>query len=127
LYNSRVREIYKHLEKGCDTKKFENPRINVNNSTKSKIIFSCCSTCAISRASIFETSTWGKVRTTKIRMPKTKKNIEKILNHQNIKRVHLISIKVIRTSKIENFNYLWRISYGDQGLWGFRLGSVRIG
>jgi hypothetical protein len=28
------------------------------------------------------------------------------------------SIKVIRTSKIENINYLWRITYGYQSLWG---------
>ena len=70
---------------------------------------------------------WGKVRTTKIRTSKTKKNIEKIQNHQNIENVHLFSIKVIRTSKIENINYLWRITYGYQGLWGVRLGSDRLG
>ncbi len=46
---------------------------------------------------------------------------------QNVESVHLFSIKVIRTSKIKNINYLWRISYGYQGLWGFRLGSIRLG
>ena len=33
----------------------------------------------------------------------------------------------IRMSKIENINYLWRITYGYQGLWGVRLGSIRLG
>ena len=46
---------------------------------------------------------------------------------QNVESVHLFSIKVIRTSKIKNINYLWRITYGYQGLWGFRLGSIRLG
>jgi hypothetical protein len=32
-----------------------------------------------------------------------------------------------RTSKIKNINYLWRITYGYQDLWGVRLGSVRLG
>jgi hypothetical protein len=68
----------------------------------------------------------GKVRTTKITTSKTKKNIEKIQNHQNIESVHLFSIKVIRMSKIENINYLWRITYGYQSLWRVRLGSVRL-
>ena len=35
--------------------------------------------------------------------------------------------KKIRTSKIENINYVWRITYGYQGLWGVRLGSIRLG
>jgi hypothetical protein len=35
--------------------------------------------------------------------------------------------KKIRTSKIKNINYLWRITYGSQGLWGVRLGSIRLG
>ncbi len=35
--------------------------------------------------------------------------------------------KKIRTSKIQNINYLWRITYGYQGLWGVRLGSIRLG
>ena len=29
--------------------------------------------------------------------------------------------------KLKNINYLWRITYGYQGLWGVRLGSVRLG
>ncbi len=35
--------------------------------------------------------------------------------------------KKIRTSKIKNINYLWRITYGYQGLWGVGLGSIRLG
>jgi hypothetical protein len=27
----------------------------------------------------------------------------------------------------QNINYLWRITYGYQGLWGVRLGSIRLG
>ncbi len=38
-----------------------------------------------------------------------------------------IALKKIRTSKIENINYLWRIPYGCQGLWGVRSGSIRLG
>ena len=48
-------------------------------------------------------------------------NVE-IQKDQNVESVHLFSIKVIRTSKIKNINYLWRITYGYQGLWGVRLG-----
>jgi hypothetical protein len=33
----------------------------------------------------------------------------------------------IRTSKIEKSNYLWRIAYVYQGLWGVRLGSISLG
>jgi hypothetical protein len=43
------------------------------------------------------------------------------LRHHYIESIHLISIKVIRTSKIENINYLWHITYGYQCLdacWG---------
>ena len=38
--------------------------------------------------------------------------------------------KKITTSKIKNIflnNYLWCITYGYQGLWGVRLGSIRLG
>ncbi len=39
-----------------------------------------------------------------------------------------VSIKVIIMSKDQNNdNYLWRITYGYQGLWGVRLVSVRLG
>ena len=93
-----------------------------------------------------------RVTTTKIRTSKFKKNIENVSKHQNIESVFLVhhyydnqnvkkNIKIktfdvlilpmaskkIRTSKIENINYLWRITYGYQGLWGVRLGSVRLG
>jgi hypothetical protein len=35
---------------------------------------------------------------------------------------------VIRTLKDQNDNnYLWSSTYGYQGLWGVRLGSVRLG
>jgi hypothetical protein len=27
----------------------------------------------------------------------------------------------------QNINYLWRITYGYQGLWGVRLGSIGLG
>ncbi len=33
----------------------------------------------------------------------------------------------IRTWKIEKSNYLWRIAYVFQGLWGVRLGSIGLG
>ena len=43
-------------------------------------------------------------------------------------RASKVSIKVIRMSKDQNEdNYLWHITYGYQGLWGVRLGSVRFG
>jgi hypothetical protein len=32
----------------------------------------------------------------------------------------------IRMSKIEKINYLWHITYVYQGLWGVRLGSIRL-
>jgi hypothetical protein len=95
---------------------------------------------------------WEKVTTRNFTMSKFKKNIEKSSKHQNIKSVFLVhpyydnqnvekniniktfdvlilpmASKKIRTSKIENINYLWRITYGYQGLWGVRLGSVRLG
>ncbi len=39
-------------------------------------------------------------------------------------RTSKVSIKRIRTSKDQNNdNYLWRSTYGYQGLWGVRLGS----
>jgi len=85
-------------------------------------------------------------------MSKFKKNIEKSSKHQNIESVFLVhhyynnqnvkkNIKIktfdvlilpmaskkIRTSKIKNINYLWRITNGYQSLWGVRLGSVRLG
>jgi hypothetical protein len=52
---------------------------------------------------------WGKVRTKKITTLKTKKNIEKIQNHQNIESVHLFSIKVIRMC--ENLKYQLPMAY----------------
>ncbi len=57
-------------------------------------------------------------------MSKVKKNIE------NLKRIRTskVSINRITTSKDQNDdNYLWRSTYGYQGLWGVRLGSVRLG
>jgi hypothetical protein len=65
-----------------------------------------------------------RVRTTKIRTSKVKKNIE------NLKRIRTVKVSItrIRTSKDQNDdNYLWRSTYGYQGLWGVRLGSVRLG
>jgi hypothetical protein len=73
-----------------------------------------------------------------------KENIEKFVNNHYIKSVFLVhhyynknqtfdvlilpmASKKIRTSKIKNINYLWRITYGYQGLWGVRLGSIRFG
>jgi hypothetical protein len=35
--------------------------------------------------------------------------------------------KKIRTWKIENINYLWHSTYVYEGLWGVRLGSIRLG
>jgi hypothetical protein len=67
---------------------------------------------------------WERVRTTKIRTSKVKKNIK------NFKRIRTskVSIKRIRMLKDQNdINYLWRSTYGYQGLWGVRLGSVRLG
>jgi hypothetical protein len=33
----------------------------------------------------------------------------------------------IRMLKIEKINYLWRITFMYQGLWGVTLGSIRLG
>ncbi len=77
-------------------------------------------------------------------MSKTKKNIKKFVSHHYIKSVFSSSLlqqkvktfdvlilpmasKKIRTSKIENINYPWRITYGYQGLWEVRLGSIKLG
>jgi hypothetical protein len=84
-----------------------------------------------------------RVTTTNFTTSKFKKNIKKSSKHQNIKSFFLVhhyydnqnvkkNIKIktfdvlilpmaskkIRTSKIENINYLWRITYGYKGLWG---------
>ncbi len=51
-------------------------------------------------------------------------------NIKNLKRIRKskVSIKRIRMLKDQNNNnYLWCITYGYQGLWGVRLGSVRLG
>ncbi len=72
-----------------------------------------------------------RVRTSKITSSKVKKRTSKV--HECPKRTSKIrtskvSIKVIRMSKDQNDdNYLWRSTYGYQGLWGVRLGSVRLG
>ena len=56
-----------------------------------------------------------------------KKNIESQKRTSKI-RTSKVSIKRIRTSKDQNDdNYLWRSTYGYQGLWGVRLGSVWLG
>jgi hypothetical protein len=39
----------------------------------------------------------------------------------------LMASEKIRTSKIKKINYLWRITYVYQGLWGVSLGSIRLG
>jgi hypothetical protein len=100
---------------------------------------------------------WEKVRTTKIRTSKFKKNIKNISKHQNIESVFLVHhyyynqniasvflvhhyydnqnikknieidfrcsdftycVKKDQNVKNRNINYLWRITYGYQGLWG---------
>jgi hypothetical protein len=67
---------------------------------------------------------WERFRTTKIRTLKVKKKIENL----KMNRTSKVSIKRIRTLKDQNDdNYLWRSTYGYQGLWGVRLGSVRLG
>jgi hypothetical protein len=64
------------------------------------------------------------VRTTKIRSSKVKNKIKNL----NRIRTSKVSIKVIRTSKDQNDdNCLWRVTYGYQGLWRVKLGSVRSG
>jgi hypothetical protein len=94
-----------------------------------------------------------KVRTTKIRTSKFKKNIENVSKHQNIESVFLVhhyydnqnieknieidfrcsdftyGVKKDHNIENRNINYLWRITYGYQGLWGpggVRLGSIRL-
>ena len=84
-----------------------------------------------------------KVTTTKIRTSKTNQN-ERFVNNHYIESVFLVhhyydknqtfdvlilpmASKKIRTSKIKNIHYLWGITYGYQGLWGVRLGSIRLG
>ena len=56
---------------------------------------------------------WEGVGTLKIRTSKG----------QNIKSF----FRMIRTSKVKKINYLWRITYVYQGLWGVSLGSIRLG
>jgi hypothetical protein len=92
-----------------------------------KVFHFVCNSTVRSRLKDCDCLMWEKVRTTKITTSKTKKNSENSVDDQNVESVHLFSIKVIRTSKIKNINYLWRITYGYQGLWGFRLGSIRLG
>jgi hypothetical protein len=62
----------------------------------------------------------GNIRTSKVLVHFLAKNTFDIL-------ILPMASKKIRTSKIEKINYLWRITYVYQGLWGVRLGSIRLG
>ncbi len=67
-----------------------------------------------------DTSKREKVRTTKF-----KKNVENVSKHQNIKSVHLSFYQ--SDQNVKNWKGQLPITYGYQGQWGFRLGSVRLG
>ena len=62
----------------------------------------------------------GNIRTSKVLVHFLAKNTFDIL-------ILPMASEKIRTSKIEKSNYLWRITYVYQGLWGVRLGSIRLG
>jgi hypothetical protein len=68
-----------------------------------------------------------RVRTTKIRTLKVRKNIKNISKHQNVKNLTKHQNVKNLSKHQNNDNYLWCITYGYQGLWGVRLESVRLG
>ncbi len=52
-------------------------------------------------------------------------NVESQKEHLERIRTSKVSIKRIRTLKDQNNNnYLWRITYGYQGLWGLGWGQL---
>ena len=55
-----------------------------------------------------------------------KKNVKSLKINFNV-LIFFDAIANIRTLKVEKINYLWRITYVYQGLWGVRLGSIRFG
>ena len=71
-----------------------------------------------------------KIRTLKIRTSKIRTS-SKVLVHFLAKNIFDVLIlpmasEKISTSKIKKINYLWCITYVYQGLWGVRLGSIRL-
>ncbi len=62
----------------------------------------------------------GKIRTSKVLVHFLAKNTFNVL-------ILPMASEKIRTSKIKKSNYLWRITYVYQGLWGVRLGSISLG
>jgi hypothetical protein len=62
----------------------------------------------------------GNIRTSKVLVHFLAKNTFHVL-------VLPMASEKIRTSKIEKINYLWRITYVYQGLWGVRQGSIWLG
>jgi hypothetical protein len=74
---------------------------------------------------------------------KTKRTSKKFANHHYIEIVFLVhhyydkkdfrcsdftyGVKKDHNVENQNIDYLWRITYGYQGLWGVRLGSIRLG
>ena len=101
--------------------------------------------CFVKRYDLAKNGRRSLLRKSERRKPtKMKENIKKFVNNHYIESVFLVhhyydknptfnvlilpmASKKIRTSKIKNINYLWRITYGYQGLWGVRLGSIRLG
>ena len=57
-------------------------------------------------------------------------NVEKNIENQKLDfrcSVFTYGFKTDQNVENQNINYLWRITYGYQGLWGVGLGSIRLG
>jgi hypothetical protein len=75
---------------------------------------------------MFFVKAWGKDQN--IKNEEVDQNIKSFLAKNTLDILILpMASEKIRTSKIEKSNYLWCIAYVYLGLWGFRLGSIRLG
>ncbi len=57
-------------------------------------------------------------------------NVEKYIENQKLdfrRSDFTYGFKTDQNVENWNINYLWRITYGYQGLWGVGLGSIRLG
>ena len=57
-------------------------------------------------------------------------NVEKNIENQKLdfrRSDFTYGFKTDQNVENRNINYLWRITYGYQGLWGVGLGSIRLG
>jgi hypothetical protein len=62
----------------------------------------------------------GNIRTSKVVVNFLAKNTFDVL-------ILPMASEKIGTSKIEKINYIWRITYAYQGLWGVRKGPIWLG